>query len=558
MKGHAKIVLCDSNTGDVVKEVESDNLVTNAVDNLVNSMIPYTLRRSREGGMTKTPFETVFGNISDTLVKTFYGGLMVFSSPITELEDHIIPTTSEAMSMIGSGSGDARIVGSKIHGSFNEAESSIDTENGVATFVWDFETDQCNGDIAAICLTSLMGGHYGWNTDKNDSLAISKESSLRSWYANTFVKNAGDGIHKNSYDCFFASNKYAKSPNGYSFGISNSYNNDKYFYQVTNDSYNLSSFRMSKIDISALSSNDIYTIPYIKGNSFDFTGIIKKVFENKRYSYNKDDKVYNYKRFGVSGDPGKLYLIGNSTLFEFKDDITEEDFNGSSILNFGSVITINSTNIDYYLSSLGVNNVMNLLYNNSTHLIKYIDGVMHIFLVVKASNNLHIINLNTVDGTYYENIVDLTLSEYAVLNESWNSKDKVLCGFKDDIILTIGKPGDYSDECRNFLINAVSLEISKNISFITSTRADRNGSQYTYIGPIDNDNRLAKEPVLFIDSYISGSYYYRRPVICMNYLGTINNMDTVLTKTIANTMKVIYTLTEIYDVEPEPEPEPVP
>lgn len=558
MKGHAKIVLCDSNTGDVVKEVESDNLVTNAVYNLVNSMIPYTLRRSREAGMTRTPFETVFGNISDTLVKTFYGGLMVFSSPIIELEDHIIPTASEAMSMIGSGSADARIVGSKIHGSFNEAESSIDAENGVATFVWDFETDQCNGDIAAICLTSLMGGHYGWNTDKIDSLVITKESSLRAWYANTFVKNAGDGLHRNNYDCFFRSDKYAKNPNGYTWSISNSYNNDKYFYQIITNSDSSESFRMSKIDISALSSKDIYTIPYIKGNSFNFTGIIKKVFENKQYSYNNDDKVYDYKRFGISGDPGKLYLIGNSTLFEFKDDITEEDFNGNSILNFGKVITINSTNIDSYLSSLGQNSLITLLRGYSTHLIKYIDNILHIFLVFKASNNLHIIDLNTVDGTYYENIVDLTLSEYALLKKSWDNKNAILCGFRDDIILTLGNINYDGNECRNFLINPVSLEISKNISFIISTRADRNGGEYTYKGPICKDDYLAKEPVLFIDSYIPGSYYYKKPVICMNYLGTINNMDTVLTKTIANTMKIIYTLTEIYDVEPEPEPEPGP
>ncbi len=553
MKGHAKIVLCDSNTGDVVKEVESDNLVTNAVDNLVNSMIPYTLRRSKEDGMTRTPFETVFGNISDNLVKTFYGGLMVFSSPITELEDHIIPTASEAMSMIGSGSCDARIVGSKIHGSFNEAESSIDAENGVATFVWDFETDQCNGDIHAICLTSLMGGHYGWITDKIDSLTISKESSLRAWYPNTFVKNERDGLHRNNYECFLSSKTYVPNPNEFRYSVISSYYSDKYFYQVTtNDS--LEGFNISKIDISVLRSKDIYTIPYIKGNSFNYTGIVKKVFESKLYSYNTDDKAYNFRRFGISGDPGKLYLIGSTTLFEFKDDITEEDFNGSSILNFGNVITINSTNIDSYLSSLGVNSVMTLLNSDSANLIKYIDNVLHVFLVFKASNNLHIIDLNTVDGTYYENIVDLTLDEYSVLNESWGSKGRILCGFRDDIILTIGNNEYNGDECRNFLIDPVSLNISKNISFITSTRSDRNGGDRPYKGPIAKDDYLAKEPVLFIDSYIYGSYYYKKPVICMNYLGTINNMDTVLTKTIANTMKIIYTLTEIYDVEPKPEP----
>ena len=66
------------------------------------------------------------------------------------------------------------------------------------------------------------------------------------------------------------------------------------------------------------------------------------------------------------------------------------------------------------------------------------------------------------------------------------------------------------------LIDTISLNISKNISFITSTRADRNGGQKVYNGPIAKDEYLAKEPVLFIDSYIHGSYYYKKPVICMS------------------------------------------
>ena len=149
-KGHAKIVLMDAETMEVTDVVESDNIVTNFWDVMVNNNLQ---RLVRVGGGVGSMF-----NYTD-FISDVFGGVMVFSKPLDQSESHVFPTYEEAETMIGCANQDTSLVSSTFKGAINAAGTVI-TED-YATFAWDFNTTQCNGAIACICLTSHRGGELG-------------------------------------------------------------------------------------------------------------------------------------------------------------------------------------------------------------------------------------------------------------------------------------------------------------------------------------------------------------------------------------------------------------
>lgn len=158
--GVTKIQLINSVTGEVEKEVISENMVTNAVRNILN---PHTgLMLGNASSTNFCNFFKVLGSIS----KTLFGGVMVFSNHLSEDTDYIIPTPEDRASIIGYGGQCPSLAGNKYRGTYNSAES-VYTENSI-THVWDFTGEQSNGLISAIALTSSWGGEGGWDTNAVD------------------------------------------------------------------------------------------------------------------------------------------------------------------------------------------------------------------------------------------------------------------------------------------------------------------------------------------------------------------------------------------------------
>lgn len=165
LKGHAKIQLFDAKTGELTDEVENDNLVTNAVKDVVASIVrdwinwpdnngrPFTTGLVRENG----------NNVKyNDFIVNFFGGVLVFNSKLPESASHTFPIKDEMLAIIGHaghGSADTSDVSA---GSFNISESTIDIKNKKYQFVWDFGTSAANGDIACICLTSAACGQAGY------------------------------------------------------------------------------------------------------------------------------------------------------------------------------------------------------------------------------------------------------------------------------------------------------------------------------------------------------------------------------------------------------------
>ena len=163
LKGTTKIQLFDAKTGELTDEIVKENMITNAVPNILNPSLQMFMGNKSTDYDAKCDIANFLRRCSP-IGKHLFGGVLVFSEPLAEDVDHIIPSISERNSIVGYAGRFESVIGNKYKGSYNETES-MELENGF-THVWDFSTEQANGEIAAVALTSAMGGDCGWDTSE--------------------------------------------------------------------------------------------------------------------------------------------------------------------------------------------------------------------------------------------------------------------------------------------------------------------------------------------------------------------------------------------------------
>lgn len=134
IKGRLKIELFDAETKKLVQRVEKENMVTNAVKNMLQA---YAATNQMGEIM---PLATVG-----------LGGIMLFDTALTASADNVIfPSNSH---LVGYGLQGVN-TSNTMCGSKNALESSLKIgEDGRSVTVWDFGTSQANGTINAVALT---------------------------------------------------------------------------------------------------------------------------------------------------------------------------------------------------------------------------------------------------------------------------------------------------------------------------------------------------------------------------------------------------------------------
>ena len=163
--GHTVIELTNVHTGEK-KIVEDDNTVTNYVDHLLNSAWP----TAHPLGWRAKGFFPWFSGSQKDIIMDLTQGLMLFDKRIPEDNNfnYIIPGN---VRYIGGGSNTTYSGDCLEYGSWNENEfvdnSAVDGDRYVQ-YVWDFATNQANGKINSVCLTTRAGGRVGagsrlWN-----------------------------------------------------------------------------------------------------------------------------------------------------------------------------------------------------------------------------------------------------------------------------------------------------------------------------------------------------------------------------------------------------------
>ena len=157
LKGKSTIQLFDAKTGKEVKRVENENMITNAISNILNVPLDfyYSMGYKPIADMV-LPIQTVG-----------LAGLLIWDNTIPENADIVYPP--ENVREVGH-AGDAYSGTNAYRGSYNSNESGA-IEGGYR-HVWDFATDKANGEIKCLSLTSRSGGNCGYHYDDSTGYNI--------------------------------------------------------------------------------------------------------------------------------------------------------------------------------------------------------------------------------------------------------------------------------------------------------------------------------------------------------------------------------------------------
>lgn len=167
IKGHAVIELKNEETGEV-QRIEHDNMLTNG---LKYCLTPW-LGKYSFANTKNTEFQYLTEENSDirrnnnaSIMNHLLGGIFLFQNHLNENIDNVAfpldnPLTGKASYNTYNGMDTYR-------GSYNENESGLQ-EDGSYKHIWDFTTNQANGQISALALTTYKGGICGcgfkeWN-----------------------------------------------------------------------------------------------------------------------------------------------------------------------------------------------------------------------------------------------------------------------------------------------------------------------------------------------------------------------------------------------------------
>lgn len=515
LKGKTVIQLYDAKTGELVETIEKTNLVTNAVNNVLNGALNALAYTSNSSKGKHYELDYLFDFPNDyNLAESMLGGILVFSKPIEEDVEHVIPSISEIKSFIGCGNQGASIPGNTFKGTINRSES--EQGNNYIKFVWDFTTEQCNGDIACVCLTSDCGGCLGYGFD-----AISSESDAH------LIGRLGKNMWSTNISNEFSSS-YIFNPMFWSSFTSqnstDSYIYDKYFYYVYRD-------KVYKYDISKLTDKSKVGVELTSQFAYGAVSAYDEIITITNFSYAifscaDDDRVYEFD----SNQDDSAYL----TLIKVSGNAVTE--------------TINIPTINVLTSFYAYHNDTNKLrqrikYFSDTGII-YKDKIY--FLTGRANdsnleaypNKLRMYVLS-FDGSFTYKDIECTPTVVSLLfgTSSVGGYVDVPIGVKfvkifDTLFL---QSKDSTKGYKYFMVDEDGT-ISGYPIFATC------GSLYYYGSSLHVNNPWLKAP--WVSFKFVGSNGCEAISLIQGYLGTINNQDTILTKTADKTMKIIYTLTQ--------------
>lgn len=152
LHGHTTIELTNVNTGEKAI-IEDNNKVTDFIKEFYNTEV---------ANVNSTPVywhEREQRENFDAWFKKYTQGLMLFKEVVDE--NAIWPYGG--LTQVGRGTSETTFVtGENDRGIFNSTESIFDYNNKHYRYVWDFQTNQGNGTINAVCLTGVRGGRCGF------------------------------------------------------------------------------------------------------------------------------------------------------------------------------------------------------------------------------------------------------------------------------------------------------------------------------------------------------------------------------------------------------------
>lgn len=492
LKGKSKIELFDAKTGKLCKCVEKENLVTNAVRNILNGISQVELAAGNDSNI-KNAHNWLYSQCSTEPYKVFYGGLMVFAQQISNpTKDKIVPTADEIRSYIGGGYQGSAPTGSLL-GSINSEESELGSN--YAKFVWDFTTQQCNGNIACICLTSNVGGNGGLR------IASSSDSGHEMGFLRPLY----------SQNMFNIRTNVTSVPDRSKLG--------------TVSGPNMSSNWCAETEGGGIlwSDDKVYKKPF----SLDFK---QSVLKNLGRPLGTQEIVYN----------GTLWESGleRVTCFDY-DTIVAVNLSGSKSKVFNcKTAEINTYTPDFSALRDELSSVFGIsLYNNTIHSKFFKNGYLYMIVFdttpsALADKKVRLYKVNIQTGSYTSHSYTIASADLGIMvpnsTRQSSSNTAYMLEFDNNIYIDIAGTTYYT------LVNL--------------STGDMRVVYRRYIYAAEDGKLAAKFMPLTKPWYMLGianwSNEYGDPFLFYPYYGTINNQDVILEKDNTKTMKITYTIYE--------------
>lgn len=530
MKGVTNIKLFDAKTGELLQEVEKTNLVTNAFRNIVVGLNKFSHVNGGTSNNLRNAFTANKAALQDltteNMLKDLFGGLLVFSAPIANDADHIIPTNLERKTYIGGGHQGNAVAGSPCLGTLSASSEYVAGDH--IKFQWDFTASQCNGTIASICLTSDQGGYTGFRADDTD---YSDRSSRFYRYPNTYVKGSGS-LGNGSYGYNMAANQNAS---GYS--RTSDYKKHAWFRGHAYKIWDLSEAWRQKFKAFASVFNPSTPTEQTAGGNEQW------------FSYSAGIRTLDYNKIHFCMNTGSSW---DRRFYEgwFEYGWIEDIFGSSPAVQtqntqYRSLYDDIVSSLD--ISSWGTSGCSRMM-GNALFLIK--DGYAY-FLAYRTDSTksaMKMYKLKLSDGTYTGNVIPFsdTIKAYWFNNSPRADHDNPQINLHwsfDTLYMTQGVK--YQNKYWYFEVDLDNLTLS---SYPVMSSSDLSicsgGSGAGRPNEVVSIPDLAPAPFCFLfNGWTAVSNDYGLGLnIFMPYLATINNQDYPLVKDNTKTMQITYTL----------------
>lgn len=489
IKGSATIELTNADGSKQV--IKHDNMITNAVKDLLVS----------HRGEIVPLFKIAQNN--DSYAKVLFGGLLLFNDTLnTDADDYFLPSakiTGYASLSSYSGLDVAR-------GSFNTTESGLQADGKSFKFVWDFSTAQANGTIKSLALCPNIMGQIGASNTIVNSERKSFENGnvLEPFKNNGYMLNSNgettQEISNSNFNVVAVVNDVAYAIEQYNIY----YDSD---YESRHILKNGGKLRLYKFKLSANNVSFLDTVGMARYLGYDDITLPTDFISS----------LYKYAQYAITYS----FDYASSKLLVFPCRLTANvEANGT--IKYLEIDLKNSYSITQYTFT-----------NNTAGTIDK-DGSTH---NIGMKLNYHI----TKDYIIAFSVSDNKKKLFAISRTDNTSVKKAKWGNGEEFYFSS--------------ISTVFEPVLVNGKIFVFRVSDKNYDYYYYIldmstGEImkTNAKRLSGQNNVDIGSKVqyarTGNYLTYAPCVNPFILTTKNNLDSAVTKTASQTMKITYTLTE--------------
>lgn len=489
--GHTKFTLRNVKTGEV-ETYEKDNIVTLAVNNI---------------------FENNLAGVIDykkvTPLKKMFGGLFLFEDSLNTAA--IYPPSETTNKLVGHAGQHSHATASTKRGNPNGGESS-EVLHGYK-FVWDFATNQANGTIGAAALTHQNGGDVGLTPfDMSDNLPIFEFNTLKTIECANVTASYTPTLQSFLYNLFYYD---IENDLGYRiFTNSNSWTVEESRMHITKQGINAALAEPE--ELRTLTASATYSGESDYGSNITATtdGTYIYVIETK------SPTVHWASATRVD------YVEANS-------EITIRKYSIETFEQVGSTLTIETHDTNNYTATN-----LNIGGGFARFMAPLIDGQIYMQAINNSKGPAPDYRLvMTLVGLYKFDVDDGTRTASAIaLGGYQHTPTTATVGISDDFVLTgpeIINSGEKYDivEPTNELVVGNSYRDNYQTAIPTNLKNVFLAYGACVKGSATNANNHC---------YLGVGY----PLI---YLGTVQNLETPIIKTSDKTMKVEYTITEVYE-----------